>query len=51
MRKGHNPNRNQKKLLVKNGYHQDDWLLVNTQPTQLTFRHKQKDDVITLMIV
>lgn len=49
MRKGQNPTYHQKTLLEKNGYDWTEWLIVKTEQTQYTFRHKSdKDKVIVL---
>lgn len=48
MRKGHNPNREQKEILVKNKKDWKNWLLVKTEKDAYVFKHKETDEVITL---
>lgn len=48
MRKGHNPNFNQKQLLEECGYNWKEWLVVKTEQNQITFKHKKDGTVILL---
>lgn len=48
MRKGRNPNREQKELLVKNKKNWEDWLYITQSTTTFTFKHKETGEVIEL---
>lgn len=48
MRKGCNPNREQKKLLSKNKKNWEEWLYITQSTTAFTFRHKQTGETIEL---
>lgn len=48
MRKGCNPNREQKELLNKNKKNWEDWLYTTQTPTTFKFRHKTSGEVIEL---
>ena len=48
MRKGHNPNREQKELLVKNKKDWKEWLLVKTEKDAYVFKHKTSNELLTL---
>lgn len=48
MRKGCNPNRKQKELLVKNKKNWKDWLYITQSTTTFTFKHKETGEVIEL---
>lgn len=48
MRKGCNPNREQKKLLVKNKKHWEEWLYITQNTTKFIFKHKTSGEVIEL---
>ena len=49
MRKGKNPNREQKELLKKHKKNWEEWLLVKTELNEFQFKHKTSGEVITLM--
>ncbi len=48
MRKGKNPSVKQMELLQKKGLDAHAWLLVKTETHQLTFRHKETNELITI---
>lgn len=48
MIKGHNPNRQQKGLLMKNEYDWHDWLVIKDFGNKVEFRNKKSNEVITL---
>lgn len=49
MRKGQNPNREQKELLVKNKKDWSQWLYIKQSLDTFTFKHKETGEVIELM--
>ena len=51
MRKGHNPNYEQKKALTRNKLDWTEWLVVKTLPNSVVFKNKKTDEVIELEIV
>ena len=50
MRKGHNPNREQKHLLTKNKKDWTEWLLIKTEKDKFIFKHKETNEVLQLCI-
>lgn len=48
MRKGCNPNREQKELLNKNKKNWEDWLYIAQTTATFTFKHKTSGEVIEL---
>ena len=48
MRKGHNPNREQKEFLKKNKKNWEEWLLVKTDKDTYQFKHKETEELIKI---
>lgn len=48
MRKGHNPNREQKEFLKKNKKNWEEWLLVRTDKDTYQFKHKETEELIKI---
>lgn len=48
MRKGHNPNREQKEFLKKNKKKWEEWLLIKTDKDSFHFKHKVTDEIIQI---
>jgi len=48
MIKGHNPNRQQKGLLMKNNYEWRDWVVTKDLGTKIEFRNKKTNEIIVL---
>lgn len=48
MKQGKNPNREQKKLLVQNGYDWTEWVLIKTNVDSYEFRNKTTNEVIVI---
>ena len=48
MKGGHNPSRQQKKILMANGKDWNEWLIVKTNVDSFVFKHKTTNEVIEL---
>ena len=48
MRKGCNPNREQKELLRKNRKNWEEWLYISQTPVKFKFRHKTTNEELEL---
>lgn len=48
MIKGHNPNRQQKSILLKNGYEWKDWLVIKVFTDRVVFRNKHTNETVII---